>query len=98
MAPRLSGSTDADGSGGQQRRLRAYLSGFGRWRSEEQTSELQSLMRLSYDVFCLKKKNNKSKPEIHNKQQINQETNVTQKKTPQDTRCIPTIQENVYLQ
>src|SRR3546814_3874449 len=25
-------------------------------RSEEHTSELQSLMRISYDVFCLKKK------------------------------------------
>src|SRR3546814_14738503 len=29
---------------------------FGR-RSEEHTSELQSLMRISYAVFCLKKKN-----------------------------------------
>src|SRR3546814_8355883 len=29
-------------------------------RSEEHTSELQSLMRISYDVFCLKKKNNDS--------------------------------------
>src|SRR3546814_9514508 len=29
-----------------------------RSRSEEHTSELQSLMRLSYAVFCLKKKNN----------------------------------------
>src|SRR3546814_1463002 len=28
-------------------------------RSEEHTSELQSLMRLSYAVFCLKKKNKK---------------------------------------
>src|SRR3546814_7056592 len=28
-------------------------------RSEEQTSELQSLMRISYAVFCLKKKNEK---------------------------------------
>src|SRR3546814_21155840 len=28
-------------------------------RSEEHTSELQSLMRNSYAVFCLKKKNNK---------------------------------------
>src|SRR3546814_7559355 len=28
-------------------------------RSEEHTSELQSLMRISYDVFCLKKKTNK---------------------------------------
>src|SRR3546814_10132636 len=29
-------------------------------RSEEHTSELQSLMRISYAVFCLKKKNNKT--------------------------------------
>src|SRR3546814_3975158 len=29
-----------------------------RSRSEEHTSELQSLMRISYAVFCLKKKNN----------------------------------------
>src|SRR3546814_5026897 len=28
----------------------------GPWRSEEHTSELQSLMRISYAVFCLKKK------------------------------------------
>src|SRR3546814_10692437 len=30
-------------------------------RSEEHTSELQSLMRISYAVFCLKKKNKKQK-------------------------------------
>src|SRR3546814_2681486 len=30
----------------------------GRLRSEEHTSELQSLMRISYAVFCLKKKHN----------------------------------------
>src|SRR3546814_8153419 len=30
----------------------------GRPRSEEHTSELQSLMRISYAVLCLKKKNN----------------------------------------
>src|SRR3546814_3300184 len=35
-------------------------------RSEEHTSELQSLMRISYDVFCLKKK----KKNIINKQTI----------------------------
>src|SRR3546814_8100221 len=29
-------------------------------RSEEHTSELQSLMRISYAVFCLKKKNQKN--------------------------------------
>src|SRR3546814_9533147 len=39
------------------------LAAFG-LRSEEHTSELQSLMRLSYAVFCLKKKNNN----IHNTQ------------------------------
>src|SRR3546814_10552340 len=32
-------------------------------RSEEHTSELQSLMRISYAVFCLKKKKNKDKEE-----------------------------------
>src|SRR3546814_1029297 len=36
----------------------------GRGRSEEHTSELQSLMRISYAVFCLKKK---KKPKITNK-------------------------------
>src|SRR3546814_18316379 len=30
--------------------------GWGMGRSEEHTSELQSLMRISYAVFCLKKK------------------------------------------
>src|SRR3546814_10034840 len=38
-------------------------------RSEEHTSELQSLMRISYAVFCLKKKNKKiSKKEQAKKQ------------------------------
>src|SRR3546814_13255818 len=32
----------------------------GRGRSEEHTSELQSLMRISYAVFCLKKKKKES--------------------------------------
>src|SRR3546814_6680978 len=35
-------------------------------RSEEQTSELQSLMRISYAVFCLKKKNTQQINQIHN--------------------------------
>src|SRR3546814_10055233 len=37
-------------------RVAAKAVGF---RSEEHTSELQSLMRISYAVFCLKKKKNK---------------------------------------
>src|SRR3546814_19804948 len=34
-----------------------YMEDFAEGRSEEHTSELQSLMRISYAVFCLKKKN-----------------------------------------
>src|SRR3546814_4427169 len=34
------------------------MAGVGEGRSEEHTSELQSLMRISYAVFCLKKKKN----------------------------------------
>src|SRR3546814_3099536 len=50
-----------------ERRLRAYGAcqgcvaaprGVAPCRSEEHTSELQSLMRISYAVFCLKKKTN----------------------------------------
>src|SRR3546814_4143952 len=36
-----------------------YAPEAGNIRSEEHTSELQSLMRISYAVFCLKKKNKK---------------------------------------
>src|SRR3546814_10832002 len=39
-------------------------------RSEEHTSELQSLMRISYAVFCLKKKINKKK--------MKEQTNLSQ--------------------
>src|SRR3546814_10268838 len=40
-----------------------------RRRSEEHTSELQSLMRISYAVFCLKKKKTHTRP---NKSQADQ--------------------------
>src|SRR3546814_3383605 len=39
--------------------LALALERHARVRSEEHTSELQSLMRISYAVFCLKKKKNK---------------------------------------
>src|SRR3546814_3401718 len=57
-------------------------------RSEEHTSELQSLMRISYAVFCLKKKKKKTKTsknrDIQKYEDINREiehrkTNRTQK-------------------
>src|SRR3546814_1051962 len=40
----------------ETRRADVYVQLFGADRSEEHTSELQSLMRISYAVFCLKKK------------------------------------------
>src|SRR3546814_3146905 len=56
-------------------------------RSEEHTSELQSLMRISYAVFCLKKKNN-----IHmmpNKYDIEQHTKNPQCKHTNQLLSIP---------
>src|SRR3546814_3554293 len=44
---------------------RAVISGHP--RSEEHTSELQSLMRISYAVFCLKKKTKKHHHNKHNR-------------------------------
>src|SRR3546814_9477548 len=41
-------------------------------RSEEHTSELQSLMRISYAVFCLKKKKTTKKHETNNNTQTKQ--------------------------
>src|SRR3546814_3335548 len=54
-----------DGSGRTQWYLdrAGYRRGDKGSRSEEHTSELQSLMRISYAVFCLQKK--KSKQHIH---------------------------------
>src|SRR3546814_2735171 len=49
--------------GRRSRRQSAAQSG----RSEEHTSELQSLMRTSYAVFCLKQNTTKHKQESHNK-------------------------------
>src|SRR3546814_5169918 len=43
------------------RQAQGLLCANGRWgRSEEHTSELQSLMRISYAVFCLKKNNKRT--------------------------------------
>src|SRR3546814_4300718 len=46
-------------------------------RSEEHTSELQSLMRISYAVFCLKNKNTKftTQPTTVHKNNNNEQTN-----------------------
>src|SRR3546814_5905785 len=48
-------SWHGDEEAATQQTATATIPGFGQ-RSEEHTSELQSLMRISYAVFCLKKK------------------------------------------
>src|SRR3546814_2692318 len=50
-------------------------------RSEEHTSELQSLMRISYAVFCLKKKKKTTK---HNQDKLDtkNDTHITKKHIP----------------
>src|SRR3546814_8730052 len=64
LLPRLPGACGKDGGRQDQRhhlchgrpRQKAYYFEMFEARSEEHTSELQSLMRNSYAVFCLKKK------------------------------------------
>src|SRR3546814_3196242 len=50
----------------QDLRLDGDVQRRGRLRSEEHTSELQSLMRISYAVFCLKKKIKQYTQTTHN--------------------------------
>src|SRR3546814_2942706 len=53
-------------------------------RSEEHTSELQSLMRISYAVFCLKKKTKKKEKRVKNITTNTQhKTIIKQKRTTQ---------------
>src|SRR3546814_4182093 len=51
------------GHGKNLRRCRRAAIFLRAFRSEEHTSELQSLMRISYAVFCLKKKNKQTSNE-----------------------------------
>src|SRR3546814_9554569 len=53
----------------------------GPTRSEEHTSELQSLMRISYAVFCLKKKNKQNNIIQINDQDQHNESNHTNIRT-----------------
>src|SRR3546814_2776680 len=51
--------------------MKQHMPGPSETRSEEHTSELQSLMRNSYAVFCLNKKKNKLHTDIINTTQAN---------------------------
>src|SRR3546814_3338142 len=71
-----------------------------RGRSEEHTSELQSLMRISYAVFCLKKKN-KFDIKINNINQRSQYNiyyyHVTQHNDTRRTSCYSMTDEHSYI-
>src|SRR3546814_6702568 len=54
-----------------------FLQAVGVERSEEHTSELQSLMRISYAVFCLKKKNTKTNRHTEQDHSNKQTTTIT---------------------
>src|SRR3546814_8683057 len=77
VGERSAGSTPPPGtsivptgvSGRPVRRLRI--------RSEEHTSELQSLMRISYAVFCLKKKNTTTKSRKNSQHDNNVKPDIT---------------------
>src|SRR3546814_3355853 len=56
---------ERDDVAGEQRQLHARLALRDAVRSEEHTSELQSLMRISYAVFCLKKKKTTNQNNTH---------------------------------
>src|SRR3546814_2592148 len=56
MIKRHTRSTQTQAGGIIEREAPLHLSNVMLARSEEHTSELQSLMRISYAVFCLKKK------------------------------------------
>src|SRR3546814_10072693 len=64
LAPARAQPASAPGDQGPPNILFVLVDDMG-YRSEEHTSELQSLMRISYAVFCLKKKKY-TKINIHN--------------------------------
>src|SRR3546814_5867395 len=63
-------SADTTEPGTELHRIRAE-------RSEEHTSELQSLMRISYAVFCLKKKKKQEYTQTHTQTQTNQRQDIS---------------------
>src|SRR3546814_7581058 len=90
LAASLGGGADSNRS----RRMSGRLSTTSQpRRSEEHTSELQSLMRISYAVFCLKKKTttrtqrtDSQRESVSKTQQTNGSKLVDQQNTPPTTR------------
>src|SRR3546814_2594159 len=61
---RHSARTNEQHMRGNPKKNGLHMAGRFHGRSEEHTSELQSLMRISYAVFCLKKKKKKTPAQI----------------------------------
>src|SRR3546814_8440061 len=74
------GRPDADIAAERHRKTRHFE------RSEEHTSELQSLMRISYAVFCLKKKKKVTKPSNQNYSGNHMESYCNIKQKQQNTK------------
>src|SRR3546814_4813045 len=68
------GNADEDARAAAERALTNNIVYFD--RSEEHTSELQSLMRISYAVFCLKTKKQRKKNIQHQHKQYNNKTHI----------------------
>src|SRR3546814_1998678 len=69
-------------------------------RSEEHTSELQSLMRISYAVFCLKKKTKRyanQKYAISHEKNYNQANDTMMSVTPHYEQLTQQTQYNTYM-
>src|SRR3546814_3303812 len=64
-------------------------------RSEEHTSELQSLMRISYAVFCLKKKKKKNIKSIRHRKRKIESTSLVKKKQKSKLTC--TYKHNIKV-
>src|SRR3546814_9969654 len=63
---------EGDAGRDPQRQLRRQAA--GEPRSEEHTSELQSLMRISYAVFCLKKKKKTTRVQLNRRERYTTQT------------------------
>src|SRR3546814_9979126 len=84
---RCGGQVDAGAKGARPRAISVPPKGFGAGRAgtgggrtEEHTSELQSLMRISYAVFCLKKKN-KNNQNINTTNRHHKDTQTKKRRT-----------------
>src|SRR3546814_8554650 len=73
----------------------AYSPASGARRSEEHTSELQSLMRISYAVFCLKKKKIQNK--THKYIKLTKQTNTNQRADNHNKTNRTTYETNINI-